>query len=507
MDAVIQSNLDTISHWDHDDFSEDSVYFYNSSFDMASIPSDGFLPVATNPIGQGLKDFIPHAPSSMNAAAGLQGFCEELESIPLDPNISDNAFDKPPSMYQYQSNTPTRRRLTTYRHYFSVKQNIPSKAMATYLAIELNHLKPTPIVTLPNNIFPDSLLPFDVNVTLLDKLKGVWDAQRKHLRPPADYTESAVLKWLEDFGKLMSKATGCKPVRRWSNQYMNTPVPNTNLVRKPDIVLLNSSAGVQSEGWKHINAVVEVTCRDMNKDLKAQINNKTYLMLSEQHNRRFVPFVAICGPTMYLIVTDREGQAMAEINYLQGGEYHALCLLRVIAALVFSNNETIGFDPSILNLQGPEGGIGISAGGKVYAVKSIIHAVRGVVGRSSRVWSAYDHKDPDRKLCIIKDGWIQEGRADVEKVHLEKLKDVTGVPKLIWGGAVEITDPSSNSRSERKFRQDDTLWMRLGFSEGRQYRIHRRLVLSPVGELLSSFTSLGELIAAFRDVVVGMFRS
>ena len=245
-----------------------------------------------------------------------------------------------------------------------------------------------------------------------------------------------------------------------------------------------------------IYAVAEVTSHPTwHMDLKYQINNKTYLILSDQHTCRFVPFFVMCSTISYLIVTDREGQVYVEIDHLQEGEYHTLHL-HIIAGLMFVTKEFLGFDQSICNV---DGGLQISAGSMVYCVTSLVHAIWGVIGRSTRVFLGYDIKDPNKKLHIIKDGWIQEGQADAEKEHMEKLKGITGVPELIWGGTVELEVRDGNT-----LREDKTLWICHGFSDGKKYRIHRHLVMGPIGENLSSFTSLGELVAALQDVIFGM---
>ena len=62
-----------------------------------------------------------------------------------------------------------------------------------------------------------------------------------------------------------------------------------------------------------------------------------------------------------------------------------------------------------------------------------------------------------------------------------------------------------NDPSKKNFCDDNTTRICNGFSDGRAYCIHCCLVLSPVGENLSTFTSLGKLVAALRDVVVGMY--
>ena len=104
-----------------------------------------------------------------------------------------------------------------------------------------------------------------------------------------------------------------------------------------------------------------------------------------------------------------------------------------------------------------------------------------------------------KKSVIIKDGWIQEGHAGAEKEHLEVITGITGVLSLIWGGAVQALVGSNN-----EVHEDNTLWIRNMFSDRCAYHIHCRLVLSPVGKNLSTFSSLGELIAALQDIAVSM---
>ena len=96
-----------------------------------------------------------------------------------------------------------------------------------------------------------------------------------------------------------------------------------------------------------------------------------------------------------------------------------------------------------------------------------------------------------------------KSRAKAEKKYLTTLQGIKGIPTLIWGGTVQIHHPGDSSRQQQLQVDDDTTWIRYGFSDGQAYRIHRRLVLKPVGERLSTFTSLGELVAALRDVAVG----
>ena len=201
-------------------------------------------------------------------------------------------------------------------------------------------------MTLPNIIFPDSSLPFPLNTALLNKLKQFWDPIKKKVIPPAAYTEKSIKNWLNAIGYSLTHATKVQhPSREWSTQSTNSPIPQAELNCKPDIVLINSADGSEIQQWKGIYAVAEVTsCPTWHTDLKYQINNKTYLILSDQHTCCFVSFFVMCSTMSYLIVTDREGQVYVEIDHLQEGEYHMLHLLHIIAGLMFATKEFLGFD-------------------------------------------------------------------------------------------------------------------------------------------------------------------
>ena len=80
--------------------------------------------------------------------------------------------------------------------------------MGDYLTIELDGVKPTKIIDLPNIIFPDSCLPFPVNEDLLWQLKSVWNPQKKVLIPLAAYTEIGIQNW---FNMIENNIASIKP--------------------------------------------------------------------------------------------------------------------------------------------------------------------------------------------------------------------------------------------------------------------------------------------------------
>ena len=473
------------------------VYSFDSSFGMDNVLEAPYvLPPQPYP-AEPANEAIDQQPSGI----GLGGAQVELVQDSLPSCSTPDPFKIQRALYQVPSLTPRIRRVASYRHPLPEgapkRGKVTAREMGAYLAIELNKVKPTKIITLPQIVFPDSSLPFPVDEDLLEKLTDVWDEENKVLIQPTAYTEDGIQAWFNKIAADIVSAIQCPPSSlTWSAQYCNTVLPDNELEHKPDVILVDKT--LTAIDWRSVHAVVEVTSRGtLHSDMMRTINNKTYLMFSTQLNRRFVPFLAICSCKIYFFVTDWEGQTIADICHLHYGSYYALNLIRVIVALMFGGTETTGFDPTMTTT--PEGDIStISSNGQEYKVKSTIAAVRGIVGRSTRVWSALN---ANKELCIIKDGWIHKGRAMAEEEHLRALDGVTGVPKLVWGETVQIHNPEDSSR--QSFCPDSTAWIRRGFSNETKLRLHRHLVLTPVGQDLSSFTSLGELVAALRDVVVG----
>jgi len=409
----------------------------------------------------------------------------DIETWRMDNPIAGNsAFN--PQICQHPSTIPMNRRVASLRHCFTAL----ALDMVNCFEIEL---APTFSLNLPSAIFPDSSLPFAIDEALLRSLQGIWDSGNKMLISPKGLTEPLVKDWLSSIANKLASVTGYNPTRAWSVSFVRSP---EEVNWSPDVIL--TSNPIDPLSWAYVKAVVVVTSHSkLHTEMRRAISYQAYHIFSAQPSRRFVPFLAICSKTIYFVVTDREGQVVSEIHYLQREEYHALNTLRIVTALVFATDETIGYDPTVTTL--PNGNVrSIIAGDELYKVQLAVHVVRSVVGRSTRVWSA---SHAEHGLVIVKDGWIHEPRAKAEEEYLKVLQGIRGIPRLIWAGTVQIHNPGASSRQQ--FLDDNTAWIRHGFSDGHAYRIHRRLVLSPVGQKLSLFTSLGELVAVLRDVAVG----
>ena len=100
-----------------------------------------------------------------------------------------------------------------------------------------------------------------------------------------------------------------------------------------------------------------------------------------------------------------------------------------------------------------------------------------------------------KKHYVLKDYWTHKGRKRTEKEILLKIKGLLGVSQLVeaWTVQTEGADETTD-------------WLRPPFLVGNkdfETRLHRRLLLTPVGDPLVEFSSLQELISIFIDIVHG----
>lgn len=271
---------------------------------------------------------------------------------------------------------------------------------------------------------------------------------------------------------------------------------------KPDLVLIPRSAIIDADHpdtlvlrqiyWDIIRSVAEITkSKVMPVRTKETMNNKSYVLMLTQPERNFVPFLTIYSQRpqrLYFRVTDRDGQVYSDFRFSDGGEVNALRFIRIITAFAFGDTKLHGRDPTIV--QNSQGTV-ITAGGVDYCDAKLLHSSQSMIGRCTRVWSA-EHPETGIRV-IIKDGWLHHTRATSESKYLRLLQaaGVSGIPTIVWDGAVGSGGDES------------TLTIRRGFFSEQDYRIHHRIVMTPCGVPLTMFSSLAELINALKDIAVG----
>jgi hypothetical protein len=279
-------------------------------------------------------------------------------------------------------------------------------------------------------------------------------------------------------------------LRFWDPGYHNTPLPGFSIKRKPDIMLLDIPKldSVNKEvQWPCVRAVCEVTKNSIfHGRIRYTIVSKAFIMMNSQLNRRFIPSLSIIGDQFLFTACDRAG-VIHSIHYHLHRD--ALVFLRILVGFMFGNNYLIGHDPSMRQNEKDEI-TGITIAGQEYEVVRKLFFSPSLRGRATQCW----HVKRDGQEYIIKDCWIQVGRTHSEIAMLERIKDVTCVPTIICGEDLQLPDSGG---------ADSTTVIRRGEAVESEERIHRRILMTPVGESIFSFTSKKELIGGFIDIIEG----
>lgn len=163
-----------------------------------------------------------------------------------------------------------------------------------------------------------------------------------------------------------------------------------------------------------------------------------------------------------------------------------LCMLSILA---FSNVDQVGYDPTFLcqyrsavNLRK------IQVAHSTYDIVKCIFYNFLIHGRGTSCW----HVRFKKKDYVIKDSWIHASRVNRETDILEMIKDLRGVPRLIAAWTVEIGGSSDRTDIRRPIPLDTI---------SSDVRIHRRILMEPVGIPLSEFGSIRELLSVLIDVL------
>ena len=360
-------------------------------------------------------------------------------------------------------------------------------------------------------IFPNDRLPFKIDDDLLKKMStshdsfpALWDKkQNRFCSVPREFTEDAISDWLNTLGGVMGKIFNRKVERVWWSGNRDTPPVGAHLQRKPDLVLLDrkyhgrlTAPPFGNTDWAFIRAFGEVTSGTQLRRVTESINVKSYLMFLCQCNRRFVialSFVDVKKAKFALTLSDREGQIqLGTISLSSPGTRNGIAILKVLAFLMFGSPSDIGLDPHFE--MGPDGrAAAITVDNRRFDVVDRIHALESLLGRGTQVWVVKENGSQ----FILKDSWVLVERVESEVNFLQmmtshgELKD--RVPLFVCGGDIQIAgvqDCTNRCRGDQIGRPDCN-------------RVHRRIVMSPVGENILSFRSKQEFI----DVIMSIIRS
>jgi hypothetical protein len=376
------------------------------------------------------------------------------------------------------------------------------------LAIELKEAILFKATSLVEAVFPDKYLPLPINEDVLQSLTAVYG--KNGWIEPATNTESSSAKWLNRVGKFkvhplvyftdtfngignaFAKKFHIRLRRRWCSTKHASPVDGSAIKRKPDLALVDVKrrGKIRAPEWKNIRTICEVTSQStFHLKLRNQILNKAYVAMNEQDDRRFFIFLSFFNHTSFQItLCDRAGVIHSPAYNIYGD---ALYLLRILTGLMFAEEHVLGYDPTIR--RGPDDTIvAISIDGAEYQVVKKLFSSSSLRGRATRCW----HVKNDKEQFAIKDSWIHEGRRSNEADILRQISGVACVPILI--AAEDLKHPGDPNIT------DSTRLYRAGFDFD-EARLHRRILMQPVGESVWSFTSKKELVGVFMDVITSKF--
>jgi Fungal protein kinase len=285
----------------------------------------------------------------------------------------------------------------------------------------------------------------------------------------------------------ISQSTKVPIKRDWSAEYRNKPLADSPLKRKPDIILKDVDNPIVT--WRTVRAITEVTGQKYEVGrLVRTVVDKSYIILTTQADRVFVPILSVWGEnhSFRLTVTDREGQLRSVVYELAGVRPVSLSLafLRLIAGLCFADKPYVGYDPTMSTDQ--RGVVkSIICCSKTFNVVDTIYETQSLVGRATRVWQV----EYGGKEFILKDAWVEKSRRFTEIQHLEHISGIQGVPEYFCGEDVMIDGKVICTGDIRGVRLPTM-------------RVRRRIVTSTIGSHISDFKSKRELISALRDIVI-----
>jgi hypothetical protein len=358
------------------------------------------------------------------------------------------------------------------------------------------------------SLFPKDRLPFAVDEGLLDKLSApglqpaIWDAEKSRFRSlPTLSREGSVCAWLNTIGEAVGLIYERQVKRKWWDGNCDVALVGSPIRRKPDLVLLDcgyldqvTKKSVDTD-WAFARAFGEVTLQQQTpKRMIDTINAKSYLTFTCQPHRRFtiaLSFYDSKAEKFTLTVTDRTGQVrVAGLHLRQFSVENALLFLLILVFLMFGSPEDIGFDPNCEVDPSTGKVIAINHQDRRFEIVQCIYALESLVGRATQVWVVTS----DGEQYIMKDSWVQEDCVDSEVEHLRKMLShdkIKGcVPTLVCGGDVYINGA-----------KDSTSRYRTAFTPRHTFRVHRRLVTTPVGKPITSFRSKKEFIRVITSII------
>ncbi|KAG2365888.1 hypothetical protein BDR07DRAFT_1275830 [Suillus spraguei] len=230
---------------------------------------------------------------------------------------------------------------------------------------------------------------------------------------------------------------------------------------------------------------------------------KGYLLLREQPWRRFVLLFSIASNKLRLHYFDRSGLIISLPISIAA---QPVRVLEVLNTLTLAHTNTLGYDPTMHMCddicKGTHPDLREDAIGWIEDNNTENLSIMSVLWRSQgffcRGTTCYRVQNSHGVEYALKDCWVPEDRKTHEVTVLQMIEDIPNVVKLVADWDVFYDgEPDCTYRIRASQGVCAPQFVR---------RFHRRLLLTPCGKPLLSYSSKPELLRAFHDFVKGEFR-
>ncbi|KMU88409.1 hypothetical protein CIHG_06209 [Coccidioides immitis H538.4] len=172
-------------------------------------------------------------------------------------------------------------------------------------------------------------------------------------------------------------------------------------------------------------------------------------VLSAQDDRRFVLGFTLCGPLLRVWEFDRCGGIGSEETDINKD---GLQFIMVILGFLFMDRPQLGFDPTIVTVDGRRC-IEIERDGKKerLVIDEVILRAHCVAGRATTCWKAHRETDESRIPLVIKDSWQYAERHEEGELLREAMESgATRIARYDFHETVQVDGKDDNVQAMRK---------------------------------------------------------
>lgn len=290
------------------------------------------------------------------------------------------------------------------------------------------------------------------------------------------------------------------PKRIWSSKFSTSPVPDDTNAQKPDVVLVDHNLRSLPLQWREI-----ITCFELTENLLTSTSTlywgsatKGYLIMREQPWRRFVLIFSIAHNELRLHYFDRSGLIISRPTSIVTKPVR---LLEVLNTLTLAHTNTLGYDPTMHmcnpTCKGTHLDLRKNAIGWIEGPDKTLLSIINVLWRSQGFFSrgtiCYRVQTSSGIEYALKDCWVAEDKRYHEVTVLRMVEGIPNVVKLVADWDVLYDgEPDCTHRIRASHGMRTSGFIR---------RFHRRVLLTPCGEPLLSYSSKSELLKCFHDFV------